>query len=413
MSGRDKRLLVLVGLLSVVCLCLKLTTDDMADIAIKSKEKQIYVGDKVTLAKDTYTCKPGETIYTYYVYGSDTRLKSLTSGNRFVAGISQVAFEDFKGALCLSCKPIKINCRLKGTTTVSVNTKGGQKATAKVIVTKEPSTIKFDKNNIKCSAGQTVGVNITTDMNSRVESYSVDNTSIATVKKSSMQPKCPNCRRIDVVCKKQGSTTVRAYSNRGATTSAGLLVTSNSNNVVFEKSNIKCKKGDVVKTIIKSTDGKTRIKTFSSDDIAVAALSLSSAQPRTTGAIQVDVACRGNGSVTLRASNANGVVGTANVTVGNTVGTVSFEKATYTCRPGQSFETKVTADKATIKNILVEKTGVIKLGQPSKQLNCANCRLIKVECQKIGTSRIVASSSAGASGSALVNVVGIHTAPEY
>lgn len=397
MSSRDKRLLVLVGLLAVVCLCLKLTSNDMADIAVKSSEKKIYLGDKVTLPAETYTCKPGETIYTYYAYGTDTKLKSLTSGNRFVAGISKVDIKDYKGAgLCLSCKPLKISCRLKGTTTVSVNTKNGQKATAKVIVTKNPSTIKFDKYDLKCNAGQTLALTITTDYNSRIKSYKVDNTSVATLKESTIQPYCPNCRRIDVVCKKQGSTTVRAYSTKGASTSTKLLVnpgSDSSNKVIFEKSSISCKKGEVVKTIIRSTDGKTRIKTFSSDDIAIAALSLSSAQPKTPGAIQVDVACRGNGSVTLRASNANGVVGTAKAKVGKAgTASVKFTKTSYTCKKGQTISIRANSYYATIKDITADKSGVVRVQNPKQQVNCSDCRVMDVVCLKTGTATLTVTA---------------------
>ena len=76
-------------------------------------------------------------------------------------------------------------------------------------------------------------------------------------------------------------------------------------NISFEESDYKCMVGDHIYTTITADDSSTNVKTFSSDDIAIATITLSDQQPNCSNCIGVNIICRGVGTTYVRAISRN------------------------------------------------------------------------------------------------------------
>lgn len=309
MDHSEYRLLLLIAFLGAICLGLKGLINKMPEIDIESLEKNISVQSKIHFAKDSYTCRAGDHIDTIITTDPDDLLKSFKTNNFFIVRIKKNPGYTLK---CLNCTAVRIYCKKAGNGSVSATTRSGVKVTVPVtVIKKNTHTIAISKESIDCIKGQTVSARITASgiVNNKansIKSYYIDDTNVATVTDSVNQPKCIGCRNVDIKCKNTGKTTLRAVSTMGDKASA--KVTVGKRTVGYAKSAYACSKGQTFFTTITASGSLTGIKTFSSDDIAIATIAFSNAQPKCPNCIGVDVTCRGNGSTYLRATSRTGAV---------------------------------------------------------------------------------------------------------
>ena len=86
-----------------------------------------------------------------------------------------------------------------------------------------------------------------------------------------------------------------------------------------------------------------------------------------------------------------------------------FEKESYTCEVGESFETMIklpsSSNPSIIKSYSISDTSLATIDTNTKlSVNCTDCLMVRVSCIKIGSTKIVAKTSNNDKAEAIVNV---------
>ncbi len=80
----------------------------------------------------------------------------------------------------------------------------------------------------------------------------------------------------------------------------------------------------------------------------------------------------------------------------------------YTCTVGEYKDINITilgGDKPTFGDAIIADTTIATLGEPDEQLKCANCRIVRVNCASIGTTKLIVRSTQGTEKEVTINVV--------
>ena len=169
---------------------------------------------------DSYTCKEGETINTKITaLGTPSviapTVDSYTSSDTSVATIEK---HPTLAVNCINCKAVQISCKKAGSSTLTATSSLGAVNTAKVTVVKDVGSISYAEEEYSCSPGESFTTQVTSmPGTSSISNFYSDDTSIASVIDSpGVQPKCINCRNVQVTCHAAGTTTIWAESSRGA-----------------------------------------------------------------------------------------------------------------------------------------------------------------------------------------------------
>ena len=168
--------------------------------------------------------------------------------------------------------------------------------------------------------------------------------------------------------------------------------------ISYEKNTYNCTKGEIIDTIITAKSKKpAAVKSFGSTDKSIATVVKNpDYSVKCYNCLAVRITCKKSGKTTLTAKSTTGATTKAEVKVTNP--TIKYEKSSYTCKAGQSFVTKITASGlSAVKSFKSSNTSVATIiKNPTIQVNCINCILVKVKCKKAGTSTLSAISTKGA-----------------
>ena len=134
-----------------------------------------------------------------------------------------------------------------------------------------------------------------------------------------------------------------------------------------------------------------------------------SLQVNCLGCLVVRVVCKNNGTAKLTATSTSGATTSSSLTVSKDVGTISYEKSSYTCSAGDKIETLITAHSTDLtakvsgfgsSNVEVATIATSTTRYP----NCSNCKAVVITCKKAGSVNLTAKSSTGATTNASVTV---------
>ncbi len=378
------------------------------DLVVTQKEGTI------AFSYDSYTCNAKGTFETMIKASGTIGIKSYRTGNSKIATIDDKVSSQVK---CINCRMVRVVCKKKGTTTLHATATNGAKATANLTVKQDIGTIRFKENSYTCNAGEVIETMITAnggDNVAYVKSYESSNTSVVRIDDNvSELVKCINCRLIKIVCVKQGTATLKATSSTGATTTVSVKVNQDVGSIKFKKSTYSCNAGESFETTITaygSGDSIAYVSNYSSSDTSIATIDDNVTEvPKCINCKAVRVSCKKKGSVVLSATSSSGAKTTSSLTVNEKIGTISFKKSSYSCNAGETFETLVTAKDGPVgtyvKSISSSDTNIATIdSNTSLQVNCINCRMVRVVCKKKGNVTLKATSSSGAKTSVSLTV---------
>ena len=294
---------------------------------------------------------------------------------------------------------------------------GGQTTTV------EKGWIRFNKESMTCDVGESVDFMITVGgtTNLGISAISLDPSvgEIAVGTSSGAVTNCTDCRAMHVKCKKKGTVTLKATSRTGVEATATVTVNEPQGWITISNTNITCEEGQSVDVMIK-TGGTTYpgIAGVSAVDTSIATIengTTSGAVTNCTDCRAMHVVCKKAGTTKIKAQSATGATATANVTVTAGKGYVRFSKSVYTCRAGQTLYTmintggsggisSVSSFRSTNKTVATLGDGYPTGDGGVAQTDCIDCRAVHIKCKKKGTATLIATSSTGATGTAVVNV---------
>ncbi len=395
----------------------------------------------ISFKENSYSCTAGKTIETV-IYPSREistaenratvitypQVKNYTSSDTSIATIDdKVKLQPY----CGNCKAVRINCIKTGEVVLTATSNFGATTTAKVTVKQENGSISFDKSSYTCEVGKrfSVKVNLTGGAKS-IKSFTSSDTSIADVMKVNIVSNCvtynngeavSNCMPASAVkpgeeylmvsCKKKGSATISATADTGISTSAKVTVTQAIGTVKFDKTSYSCNVGEKVEALVSSSEGYATVNSVWTDDSSIA--------PYVSGDTVKDgekvvFDCKKAGKTTLHASTYSGATTSVPITVTANVGEISFEKSSFTCDEGFAFNVKLTYPGimvngeykiASLKSYSTSNSKIATIDDKTfVQLNCTDCRVLRVVCHKAGKVSLYAETNFGAKASSSLTV---------
>ena len=361
----------------------------------------------ISFAENSYTCNAGETFETLITAkntDAGTYVKSYKSSDENIATIDDNTKYQVN---CINCRLVRVVCKRKGNVTLSATSSSGAETSVTLSVKVDIGTIKFEKETYSCTAGETFETKITASSKTAgtyVKSYTTSDATIATIdNNTTLQTNCSNCTLVRVLCHKAGNVTLNAESSTGAKTVSNLTVNENVGTIKFDKTSYTCNAGERFETLI-TADGPVGayVKSYSSSNEAIATVDGNAInQVRCINCKMVRVLCHNAGTVTLKATSSTGAKTSVSLKVNKKIGTISFDKTSYTCTAGQTFETMITAKNASpgtyIRSYGTSNSTIATIDDnTSVQVNCINCRIVRVVCKKKGSVILNAQSSSGA-----------------
>ena len=362
----------------------------------------------IKFKENSYTCNAGESFETMITAsggGTGNTIKSYKSSDESIATI------DDKTELqvnCIDCRIVRIVCKKQGNVTLSASSTSGAETSVSLSVKQDVGTISFDKSNYTCNAGESFETMIrvkSSNQKTTIKSYSTSDESIATIDdKTELQANCTDCRLVRVVCKKKGSVTLNAESSTGAKTKSSLTVNEDKGTISFKDNSYTCNAGETFETMITANGGNqtNHVKSFKSSDESIATIdSNTSVQVNCTNCMMVRVVCKKQGSVSLSATSSSGATTSVNLKVNEKIGVIYFNKSSYTCNAGETFETMISVKDAPLGSYVKsygsnnESVATVD-ANTSVSVNCTNCMLVRVVCKKKGSVILNAASSTGA-----------------
>lgn len=384
----------------------------------------------ISFSRSSFSCMENEIFETIIRTqgGKETAtVKSYESSNEDIATIDNKAINQVN---CINCKAVRVVCKKKGNVTLKAESSTGAKTTAKLTVKANDTSIAYAKDSYTCKPGATIETVIQATGKATVKSYSSTNTSVATIDtNTNSQVNCVNCLAVRIVCKDLGVTSLRAESSTGAKTTSSLSVKyeqsestqevtpvpegldetteSSIGRIYFENSQYSCNAGDTFETKITadgSSDPSLSVANYTVSDPSIATIDTkTSVVYKCPNCKAVRIVCKKKGNVILEAKSSTGATTKSSLTVNEVPqqdeGSVSFEKSSYSCNVGDTFETDIKAYPGTsaVNYYATSDSSVASVdGNASYQNKCYNCKRVRVVCKKKGTITMKAGTSTGA-----------------
>ena len=397
---------IFVIVIALILIISKVNNTFIDNIFSNSSSKE---ANKITVSfeKEDYSCDAGDSFETVISTNGTNIHDSLKSYRTTDEEIATIDTNTTYIVKCLNCMAVRVVCKKAGNIKLVAESVSGAINTANLTVASKEGTISFDKTNYSCEEGTTFETKITAFSNSQpstVKSYSTSDSSIATIDdKTQYAVKCVNCKMVRVVCKKTGNVKLIAESSTGAKTTSNLEVIENKGTISYSNTNYSCTVGTSFETMIK-TSGSTlpsTISSYSTSDSEIATIDdKTSVQVNCVNCRMVRVVCKKAGNVKLYAKSSTGATTTSQLEVKEDKGTIAYSEKSYTCEAGTSFETMIKASggttPATIKSYSTSDINVATIDDnTSVQVNCVNCRMVRVVCKKAGDIKLYAESSTG------------------
>lgn len=184
--------------------------------------------------------------------------------------------------------------------------------------------------------------------------------------------------------------------------------TSKPSTIRYTQSSYSCVEGQTIDTMIRaySSNVVARITGYGSSNNRIATVE---ANPdlavNCVSCAAVRITCKKTGNVNLYAKSSDGVINKTPVEVKPREDTVSFDKSSYTCLSGDSFTTMIRSTGFSSISYESRNTRVATIeANQGLQTNCINCTLVRINCYKPGTTRLVARTSSGATQTVRIRV---------
>ena len=392
----------------------------------------------IQFEKSSYNCDD-ETAFETVILADKKGVKSFKSSDTSVATIDEIVTNVKKCSEYSRCvsitgtvKNIRVVCKKKGKVTLTAESNGGATATSTVNVKENKGSISFKEKSYSCIAGKTIETAIypTREVNTsenrttvitypQVKSYTSSDTSIATIDdKVTKQPYCGNCKAVRISCKKTGEVVLTATSNFGATTSTKVTVTQEEGSIAFDKDSYNCEVGKVFSAKVTYTGSVKEVKSFSAADPSIVSLKAlkvysncatvsqySDVVPNCVPSTQVKPnelfivgECLKKGSTKITATADTGISTSANVTVTQAIGTVKFDKTSYSCNVGEKIEALISSSEgyATVNSVWTDDSTIAPYVSGDTM---PDGEKVVFSCKKAGKTTLHASTYSGATTS--------------
>ena len=370
--------------------------------------------DSIKVDKSSVNCTVGKSVI---VRATGTYSKASSSDKK----IAKVAKNPNNDSNCTGskCTSLQISCLKVGKATVTVESKGGKKATVSVNVSKKNNTqkdpVQFDKKSYVCdmSKSKSFVINVTTKNDSITKIESSD-TFVATVKLGKKTSSSGVSKySATVTCLQDGNVKITATDNTNSKSTVDLSI--KNGGVVDIPRNINCKVGEkkIINVNAYSANVETGIKGYSTGDKSIATVSRNnSIGMYCVGCVALNVNCLKEGKTTLSVKSSTGAVGKSKITVNSDKipNQVKFNSSNYKCDVSKGSKTITTYVTAGIDKITEVKSTNSNIASVTfseiKQVSGTTDRVyeVKITCKKFGSTRIKAKSEKNVEGSAKVKV---------
>ena len=207
------------------------------------KKEEVAIG-KISYDKETFSCHEGEKLTSIIKAEGSTggedgiKIATVASYNSSNLEVATVTKHPNLAVNCINCVAVEITCHKKGDATLTATSSLGAKTSVPInvdssnIVTN--SSIEYEEKSYSCKVGEKItavikahgeqkdGENVKFAM---VSSYDSSDRSIATVTKHpNLAVNCINCVAVEITCKKEGKTTLKATSSFNDKTSVPITV---------------------------------------------------------------------------------------------------------------------------------------------------------------------------------------------
>ena len=197
---------------------------------------------KISYDRDSFSCTEGEKITSVIKAEGNTGAEgnvifaTVDSYNSSNPDIATVTKHPTEAVNCINCVAVQITCKKKGETTLLAKSTLGAKTSVPIKVDTPPvkSSIEYDQKSYSCKVGEKLTAIIKTHGEQKVgdssrfamvSSYDSSDRSIATViKHPNLAVNCINCVAVQITCKKEGKTTLKATSSFNDKTSVPITV---------------------------------------------------------------------------------------------------------------------------------------------------------------------------------------------
>lgn len=176
----------------------------------------------ISYDKPSFSCNAGASFSTLLkTTGWNETIKSYSVSDNAMAELSKSSIQPN----CVGCLNLEVTCKKAGNTTLIAESSLGSKTSSTLEVNGAAASISYNQSSFKCSVGQSLSVLLkTTGWDETIKSYSVSDSSIVELSKSSIQPNCAGCLRLDITCKNAGNAKLFAESSLESKTSASIIV---------------------------------------------------------------------------------------------------------------------------------------------------------------------------------------------
>lgn len=278
------------------------------------------------------------------------------------------------------------------------------------------SKIDFTESELSCYVGESFELKFNFTPTNAVGSISVtsSNESFVTINTSD---KSINKAKLTVKCNSVGSSNIKIYSSNGVTANVKIKVLAKENTVAFkssiafDKNSYSCNIGETITTTIKAlnTYGTASVKSYNSENNDIANISVDSSSSSCTNCVKVKIKCNAAGNTNLIAKSSDG--GTTNALIQvNDIGSINFDRNSYSCKVGEKITTLLKTSNTGVPSLISSfdssdvSIATIAKSTSSLQTNCINCIIAEISCLKVGSTKINALSSTGATTSINVEV---------
>ena len=376
----------------------------------QEQEEQIDTKGTISYDEDKYECYVGDSfaavISASYVQSinKQSHVKSYSSSNNKIATVSK---HPSLAVNCVGCVAVEVKCLAEGKTTLKATSDTGATTSVNITVKKVPAgTISFSKTSFECVLGQKLGTDLkvtSSDINhlDSIKSYKSNDTSIASLTLSELQPNCYGCIALNINCLKVGTTTLTATSSNGASVTTNVTVKQDLGKISFDKTSYTCTEGDLINAVVTASPsnnneaGSTNIlqpshypTNITSESESMVSIGRERNQSYGDGKENFTIYCNKAGKTEITAVANTGATVKAPVTVKAASSSVTYSPSSISCTAGKTVSVQVTFNPARGYDISMADTSIASYSRSSIQFNCTDCVSLDIKCLKKGSTTL-------------------------
>ena len=265
----------------------------------------------INFEKTSYSCSVGDKFS--MLITSSSPIKEYKSGDTTIATIAKKT--DGLQPNCSNCAYVEVTCKKEGTTTLTASSMTGATANAKLTVDTKGG-ISFVDSSYSCNAGKKIKAYVITPY-SMIKSVDIKDSTSGDLASVSIGEVVDNSLagkkyEININCLNEGRTELVATANNGKTATVPLTIARPT--VFFDEKSYSCKAGQTFNVGI-HFDPSLSLSGKGSNDINIATISNSTAQPNCIGCRNYTVTCVKVGITKIYVKGSDGYKATATIFV--------------------------------------------------------------------------------------------------